>query len=119
MNSTHAWISSVSNRSKLSDPPGKCCTAEDVARLRMDSRRKPSTNPDSPFPMGVGCSRTRGVSAPLALLPVERLEDEHDRALGASSDGEEDLGVDMLLEVLEPWDAAIEGDEGGSGERVK
>ena len=69
--------------------------------------------------MGVGCSRTRGVSAPLALLPVERLEDEHDRALGASSDGEEDLGVDMLLEVFEPWDAAIEGDEGGSGERVK
>ena len=69
--------------------------------------------------MGVGCSRTRGVSAPLALLPVERPEEEHDTAPAASSDGERDLGVEMSLEVLEPWVAAIEGDEGGSGERVK
>jgi len=65
--------------------------------------------------MGVGCSRTRGVSAPLALLLVERLGEEHDAA--RSSEGERDLGVDMSLAVLEPWVAA--GDEGGSGERVK
>jgi len=67
--------------------------------------------------MGVGCSRTRGVSAPLALLLVERLAEEHDAALAASSEGERDLGVDVSLAVFEPWVAA--GDEGGSGERVK
>ena len=55
----------------------------------------------------------------MALLLVERPEDEHETALAASSDGERDLGVDISLVVLEPWDAAIEGDEGGSGERVK
>jgi len=66
--------------------------------------------------MGVGCSRTRGVSAPLALLPVERLDDT---ALAVLSDGEGDRGVDMTLAVLEPWVAEIDGDEGGSGERVK
>jgi hypothetical protein len=53
------------------------------------------------------------------LLLVERPEDEHDTVLAASFDGEGVLGVDISLAVLEPWDATIEGDEGGSGERVK
>ena len=85
----------------------------------MDSRRKSSINPGSPLPMGVGCSRTRGVSAPLALLFVERFDEGPGTALTGLSDGERDRGVDMWLAVLDPRVAAIEGDEGGSGERVK
>jgi len=52
----------------------------------------------------------------LALLLVERPDDT---TLAALSDGEGDRGVDMTLAVPEPWVAAIDGDEGGSGERVK
>jgi hypothetical protein len=41
---------------------------------------------------------------------------------GASSwlpDGEIDLGVEMSLAILDPHVAAIEGEDGGSGDRVK
>lgn len=34
-------------------------------------------------------------------------------------DGESDRGVDILLGLLEPYVAAMEGDEGGCGDRVK
>jgi hypothetical protein len=40
-------------------------------------------------------------------------------ALLGSSEGETDRGVDKLLGVLEPRVAAIDGDDGGSGDRVK
>jgi len=52
----------------------------------------------------------------VALLLVERPDDTAQAAL---SEGERDRGVDMSLAVFEPWVATIEGDEGGSGERVK
>jgi hypothetical protein len=53
------------------------------------------------------------------LLFVERLDKEPGTALAAFSDGERERGVDTWLAVFEPCVAAIEGDEGGSGERVK
>lgn len=34
-------------------------------------------------------------------------------------DGERERGVDIVLGELDPWVAAMEGDDGGSGERVK
>jgi len=55
----------------------------------------------------------------LALLLVGGVDGEDETAFAASSAGESDRGVDILLAVLEPRVAAIEGDEGGSGDRVK
>lgn len=39
--------------------------------------------------------------------------------IGVSRGGEDDNGVETSLAVLEPLVAAMDGDEGGSGERVK
>ena len=38
---------------------------------------------------------------------------------GVSNGGEDDSGVDTSLAVVEPFVAAMDGDDGGSGERVK
>lgn len=67
--------------------------------------------------MGCDASSTRGVSAPCSLL----LEDGAEEPEGAldSSVGERERGVDILLATLDPRVAATDGDEGGSGERVK
>jgi hypothetical protein len=57
------------------------------------------------------------VSAPLSLF-VEAVEAEG-AVFRHSSDGDNDLGVEISLAVLDPRVAATEGDEGGSGDRVK
>ena len=111
MNATHAWISSVSKRSKLSEPPGKCCTAAAAAVRRMsESCSSPLASADGPP------SSTSGVSAPLCLL----VGCPGKTPLVPSSDGECDRGGERLLVLpFEPWVAMTEGEEGGSGDLVK
>lgn len=55
--------------------------------------------------------------APLSLTWEEPDGDEEEGA--ASSDGERERGVEIVLGELDPCVAAMDGDEGGSGERVK
>lgn len=111
MNETHASMLSVSNRSKLREPPGKWWTV----RLSM---RRPSVNSESPIPRDGGCSRTRGVKAP--FFPVGGGVVESDDFIGTSSlVGDSERGVDILLTSDEPRVAAMDGDAGGPGDRVK
>ena len=62
-----------------------------------------------------------GVRAPLILGS----EGEPPDSKGLSRGGDEEMGVDdepgvdTSLTVLEPFVAAIDGEDGGSGERVK
>jgi len=113
MNETHASMLSVSNRSKLREPPGKCWTV----RLSMESRRRPSVSSERPMPRDGG-SRTRGVKAP--FFPVGGGVVESDDFVGTSSlVGDSERGVDILLTVDEPRVAAMDGDAGGPGDRVK
>lgn len=56
--------------------------------------------------------------APLSL-ELGFAADGGESQMGASLVGEEDRGVDRSLTEVEPWVAAIDGDRGGSGERVK
>jgi len=99
---------SVSNRSKFNDPPGKCCAV----------RRSAASRPENPFPDGFWPSRTRGVRAPLSRVDVEGVEVEG-ALFGFSSEGDHDLGVEISFPVPNPRVAVIEGDEGGSDDRVK
>jgi len=69
--------------------------------------------------MGVGCSKTRGVKAPFTLLLVEGADEYEGALILLSSEGDNDRGLEMSLVVLEPQVAAMDGEEGGSGERVK
>ena len=60
----------------------------------------------------------RGVNAP--FLPVGGGVVESDDFIGASSFvGDSERGVEILLVVDEPRVAAMDGDAGGSGDRVK
>ena len=110
-------ILSVSNRSKFSEPPGKCLSEARRARalrsnsyseiFELDAVAFPFDDPECPL-----VSRTRGVSAPLTRLTglVLRM---------SSFEDWDDEGVDSPLGTLLPAVAAIDGDEGGSGDRVK
>lgn len=81
------------------------------------SRRRPSVKPDSLSPRFQHCSSTRGVNAPCSLLLVAGVEE---RDLCASSRvGDCVEGVEILLTSDDPRVATIDGDDGGSGERVK
>lgn len=64
-----------------------------------------------------GASRTSGVRAPLSL--ALGLEPEPEPVGDAGSDGESDRGVDMELGGLDPAVATTDGEDGGSGDRVK
>lgn len=57
------------------------------------------------------CSRTRGVSAPLFRI--------REAYSGETGKAEPDKSEEMLPGLLDPWVATMEGDDGGSGERVK
>lgn len=115
MNSTHTLMLSVSNRSKFSDPPGKWGA---VRRNAVSFNKSPSSRPEIPFPDKFWASRTSGVRAPLSRVDVEGVEVEG-MPFVFSSDGDNDLGVEISLPVPDPRVAAIEGDEGGSDDRVK
>jgi len=106
---------SVSNRSKFNDPPGKCCA---VRRSAVSFNNNPSSRPENPFPDKFWPSRTRGVRAPLSRVDVEGVEVEG-TLFGFSSEGDNDLGVEISFPVPNPRVAIIEGDEGGSDDRVK
>ncbi|KAI3622225.1 pantothenate kinase [Moniliophthora roreri] len=99
MKSTHSCMLSVSKRSKLSDPPGKCW---DVRRS-IESRTR-SLPISVKLDVDGDASSTKGVKAPLRLIcepegepltdPLEGDEDRESRSLG----------------VLDPLVAAIEGE---------
>lgn len=50
---------------------------------------------------------------------ADNVEEDGSPPFEESSDGDSDLGVEMSLAVLDPRVATTEGDEGGSGDRVK
>ena len=61
------------------------------------------------------CSRTAGVNAPLT-----RARDGEADTAGSWVSGVNEVGVEISLAArLDPWVAAIDGDPGGSGDRVK
>jgi hypothetical protein len=73
-----------------------------------------------PLPLLVGCSSTRGVSAPLNLVLQPLWFPGENVVPAASSDGETERGVEKALyPPSDPRVAAMEGDAGGSGDRVK
>lgn len=65
-------------------------------------------------------SRIAGVNAPLTRERASCRCEGEEGVVGVSFPGEMDSGVvTLLLCVLDPLVAAIDGDVGGSGERVK
>lgn len=84
----------------------------------MSFNNNPSSRPENPFPDKFWPSRTRGVRAPLSRVDVEGVEVEG-TLFGFSSEGDNDLGVEISFPVPNPRVAIIEGDEGGSDDRVK
>ncbi len=123
MKETQSSMCSVSYRSKLREPPGKCWTE---ARRRREEWRESESSARRPLAVGacplpcIDGSSTDGVRAPFL-----RGCSGGEPAMDSSPGGEEDMGVDdepgvgTSLMVLEPLVAAIEGELGGSGERVK
>ena len=125
MKVTQSCMCSVSKRSKLSDPPGKCCTEtlrrSEEWRESESSERRSLGFGECPLLCAEGSSM-EGVRAPF-IRGFGGGEPETERVF--SRGGEEDIGVvedtgvERSLIVLEPLVAAIEGELGGSGERVK
>ena len=115
MKSTHSSMCSVSNRSKLREPPGRWCTDTRRSRVSLKDESRDG-KPLMTFPL----SRTAGVKAPLTRERASCLWLGEEGVVGVSFPGDMDSGViTPPLCTLDPFVAMTDGDVGGSGERVK
>ena len=68
------------------------------------------SNGDSAMPLGWLCdSRISGVNAPLLLMETD----------GGTGRNDSETSDEMLVGLLDPLVATMDGEDGGAGERVK